>query len=461
MEDVFIKVLNMSINASWLILVVLIFRLLFNKAPKRIRLILWGVVAFRLISPFSFKSIFSLIPSSVVVPQGIAMAETPYINSGIGAVNDIVNPFLAENFSANIGDSVNPMQIVLLILAVIWIVGVLSMLIYTMVSVWIIHRKIRESIIYKENIYFCEKISTPFIFGLIKPKIYLPVHIDDEDKSCVIAHEKQHIKNRDYLWKPLGFLVLSIHWFNPIVWLSYGLFCKDMELSCDESVIAHIGKENKKAYANALINCSAQRNTITVCPVAFGEVSIKSRIKTVMKYKKPAFWLVLLALLTTFFAVVCFAGNPIYDGENKSFSEKAHKIDSMVAQAVISHNTSFYDTQSDELLLNCESHEIIHCFKDAEKNSLTVYAMIFCGTYKKSSDNSITKVSNAFLPVKIIFKIVSDGNYEIKNYIQPNSSKEYSEDMKEYIFNNDSFNESNVKSKLSAECYNKAKNYFN
>ncbi len=311
MTTVFIKLLNMSITASWLVIAVILLRILLKRAPKWITVVLWGGVAIRLICPFSLESIFSLIPSTETIPQNISVSENPVINSGLPILNQAINPILSESFAPNTGgDSVNPMQVVTSAASVIWIIGVVSMLLYTLVSLLRIRRKVRESVHVKDNIWICDHISTPFILGVIRPRIYLSSSIAEADKEYVISHEQAHLKRKDHIWKPLGFLLLSIYWFNPILWAAYILLCKDIEFACDEKVLRKFGAEIKKPYAHALINCSVPRKMISACPLAFGEVGVKKRVKNVLSYKKPAFWIVLLALIACIVAAVCLLTNP-------------------------------------------------------------------------------------------------------------------------------------------------------
>ena len=210
MDAVFIKLLNMSITASWLILAVVLLRFLLKKASKRVMGVLWGFVAIRLIFPFSLESVFSLVPSAEPIPQDIAMAETPAIQSGFPIFNQIVNPILSESLSPSAGDSVNPMQVVISVASVIWILGVFAMLLYALVSYIRIHRKVRESVPLENNIWICDHISTPFILGMIRPRIYLPSSMNEADMAFVVSHEKAHLKRKDHIWKPLGFLLLSV-----------------------------------------------------------------------------------------------------------------------------------------------------------------------------------------------------------------------------------------------------------
>lgn len=316
MTTVFIKLLNMSIAASWLVLAVMLLRIILKNAPKWIRCVLWGLVAVRLICPISIDSIFSLLPSAETIPQDIMYVEEPTIHTGVMAINSAVNPYISESMAPGIGDSVNPMQVVMSAATLLWIVGMIGMFIYAVVSFLRIKYKADASLPVRENIYLSDYIDTPFVLGILRPRIYLPSTLAEDDKAdFVIAHEKAHIRRRDHLWKPLGFLLLTIYWFNPVIWIAYILLCRDIELACDEYVIGSLKEKEKKSYSDALLSCSMRaagfhRNMISACPLAFGEVGVKDRVKAVLHYKKPAFWLVLLGVLGCIIVGVCFLTNP-------------------------------------------------------------------------------------------------------------------------------------------------------
>lgn len=310
MTDLFLTILNMSITASYIAVAVFLFRFLFKKAPKALTVIMWAAVGIRLIFPFSIESIFSAIPSAKTIPENIFYSSVPAIDSGIPSLNQSVNPIIGESFAPNPGDSVNPLQTLFFIAAIVWIIGIAAMLIYTLVSYLKIDFKVREAVSLKDNIYLCDNIASPFIFGIIRPKIYLPSNINESDIEFVTAHEKAHLRRLDHLWKPLGFALLSIYWFNPILWFSYILLCKDIEFACDEAVIKKMGTEIKKPYSEALLNCSVSKRLITACPLAFGETGVKSRIKSVLSYKKPTVWIIAACLILSIVLGVCFLTNP-------------------------------------------------------------------------------------------------------------------------------------------------------
>ena len=314
MNELFLKIINMSISASWLVLAVLIFRLILKKAPKWVNVLLWGIVAIRMICPFSFESALSLIPSAETIPLDIEMAAKPTIDSGVPAINSVVNPVLSSFAPPqHVLTSANPLQIWIPILNIIWLVGVSTFLLYTAVSYWRLRRKVDTSVRYKDNIFQSENVGSPFVLGIIKPRIYLPFNMNGQDLEHVVAHEQAHIRRRDHWWKPLGFLLLTIHWFNPLMWLAYVLLCRDIELACDEKVIKELDNEQRADYAQALVVCSVNRPMIAACPLAFGEVGVKDRVKSVMNYKKPAFWVIIIAVIACVIVAVCFLTNPKQD----------------------------------------------------------------------------------------------------------------------------------------------------
>lgn len=310
MSDLFLKIINMSISASWLVLAVLVLRFAFKKAPKWVSVLLWGIVAVRLICPFSIESALSLIPSAETISPSIMTDTIPSVQTGVPTLNNVINPVIGNSFAPAPGDSANPLQVWIPILSTIWVVGIAALLLYTAVSYWSLRRKVSEATILRDNIFQSENIGSPFVLGILKPRIYLPYNMDGQDLGHVVAHEQAHIHRRDHWWKPLGFLLLTIHWFNPLMWLAYVLLCRDIELACDEKVIKELHNEQRADYAQALVACSVNRRMIAACPLAFGEVGVKERVRSVMNYKKPAFWIVLVSVAACVAVAACFLTNP-------------------------------------------------------------------------------------------------------------------------------------------------------
>ena len=322
MDALFLKLLNLSLTASWMCLAVLLVRLLLKKAPKAISCALWALVGLRLLFPFSIESMLSLIPSTEPLPEDMLLSPAPTINSGIPVVNKVVNPVISESLAPNPGDSVNPMQVITTVAGYLWVVGMAAMLVYMLVTYLRVRGKVAEAVKIEGNVYECDHVDTPFILGVIRPRIYLPSSMSDSDRAFVIAHERAHLRRLDHVWKPLGFLLLTVYWFNPLLWLGYILLCRDIELACDEKVIKELGADIKKQYSEALINCSVPRRAISACPLAFGEVGVKGRIKSVLNYKKPAFWIILVAVVALIVTGVCFLTDPLgEDPRTQYYSE--------------------------------------------------------------------------------------------------------------------------------------------
>lgn len=311
MSELFLKIVNMSISASWVVIAVLTLRFCLKKAPKWINVLLWGIVAVRMVFPFSIESVLSLIPSAETISPSIMMEQSPSVQTGVPALNHVINPVISGSFTPAPGASANPLQIWIPVLAGIWLFGIAALFLYSAVSYWRLRRKVCEAVILRGNIYQSEKVCSPFVLGIIRPKIYLPYHMDSREMDHVIAHEQTHIRRKDHWWKPLDFLLLTTHWFNPLMWLSYILLCRDIELACDEKVIRKMSNEQRADYTQALVACSVDRRLITACPLAFGEIGVKERVKSVMNYKKPAFWIVLASVIVCAVIAVCFLTNPI------------------------------------------------------------------------------------------------------------------------------------------------------
>ncbi len=310
MDAVFLKIVNMSLTASWLVLAVVLLRLLLKKAPKALRCVLWALVGVRLVCPFSIESALSLIPSAQPIPETITTDTVPAVNSGLPSVNAVVNPILSDSFTPAVGDSVNPLQVLAYIAAWLWLVGMAVLLIYAAVSYLRVRRQVGACLHLRDNIYACDGLPSPFILGVVRPRIYLPTGLDDAATAHIIAHEQAHLHRRDHWWKPLGFLLLTVHWFNPVMWVAYILLCRDIELACDERVVRTLDADGKAAYSRTLLACGARRRAVAACPLAFGEVGVKARVKSVLNYKKPAFWIILTALLVVIAVAVAFLTNP-------------------------------------------------------------------------------------------------------------------------------------------------------
>lgn len=313
MTRIFLSIVNMSIAASWILIAVLFLRLVLKRAPKWLTVVLWGIVAVRLVCPFSIESALSLIPSAKTVNPSIMTDTVPAVNTGFIALDSTLNPIINESFAPEISESANPLQVFIPIVTAVWAIGIAVLVAYAVISYVRLKRKIGTSVLYKDNIYQSENVVSPFVLGLIKPRVYLPLGISERDMAHVVAHEQSHIKRKDHIWKPLGFLILTLHWFNPLMWLGYVLLCRDIELACDEKVIKELDRDARADYSQALISCSVNRRTIAACPLAFGEVGVVSRVRSVLSYKKPAFWIIIAAIIVCTATAACFLTSPSTD----------------------------------------------------------------------------------------------------------------------------------------------------
>lgn len=315
MGDIFLKLLNMSITAGWLILAVLCIRLLFRKIPKWVNCLLWGVVAIRLICPFSIESQFSILPStepikSSTVVEGEVQNYIPSIDSRLTIVENTINPMLTETFAYNESDSAAPLQIVTYAAGLVWCCGMVLLIICAMGSAVKLHKLVKEAVCVRDNIYICDAVKSPFILGIFRPRVYLSSALREREMDYILAHESAHLKRKDHWWKALGYLLLCIHWFNPLCWMAYSLLCKDIELACDEKAAKDMTFHEKKEYSKVLLSCARQRSLIMVCPLAFGEVGVKERVKSVLNYKKPTLWIMIATVAVLVILVVCFLTNP-------------------------------------------------------------------------------------------------------------------------------------------------------
>lgn len=315
MTTLFLGFLNRSLSAAVLIFAVVLVRLVFKKAPRWLLCALWALAAVRLVCPVSIESVLSLIPSAEPVQPEIVYSAAPAITSGIPAVDAIVNPPLQAAFTPSPAQSANPLQILTWIAAWVWLGGCAVLVLYAVVSALRLRLRVRTAVRLEGNVFQSEFVPSPFILGVLRPRIYLPFGLEPGAQDMVLAHERAHLRRGDQLWKPLGFLLLTAYWFNPVCWLAYILFCRDIEAACDEKVVRELGDGCKAAYSRALLQCSVPRRMITACPLAFGETGVRGRIQSVLNYKKPAFWLVLAAVVVSIAVAVCFLTDPKQDTE--------------------------------------------------------------------------------------------------------------------------------------------------
>ncbi len=313
LSKLFLHFFNAGISALWIIAAAILFRLIFKKAPKWINVLLWGIVALRLILPFSIESSLSIVPSAETVSPGIMYEAEPQLTTGFPAMNSAINPIISSSFSPAPEASANPLQIVIPTIATIWVCGVFLMLSYLIISYAALRIRMKTAVRLDGCVYQCEKVKSPFVLGIIRPKIYIPFSLQDSGRALVTAHEKAHIRRHDNLIKPFAFILLSLYWFNPALWLAYILLCRDIEYACDEKVIKELGEKERADYSETMLNLSAPRKLITACPLAFGEVGVKERIKRVLNYKKPLLWIIIVAVVSCAVIAVVLLTDPVKD----------------------------------------------------------------------------------------------------------------------------------------------------
>ena len=357
MAEVFLNIVNMSISASWIVLAIILLRIVLKKAPKWINCVLWGIAGLRLVLPFSLESIFSLVPSAETISQPTG-SPRPYLQSGINVMDNQVNDYLQEYYYEGVTRPTGNFVNITTILAIIWVIGIVALLIHILVSYLRLNNKIKTAVLLRDNIYQSEAVVSPFVLGIIKPKIYLPFNMNSQDMDHVIAHEQAHLRRKDHLWKPLGFLILTLHWFNPLVWVGYILLCRDIELACDEKVVKEFNNEQRADYSQALLTCSANRRMIAACPVAFGELGVKDRVKAILNYKKPKFWIVVFAIVLSVGMAVCFLTSPAKEENVEPGYYKTEKW--LYSESKANHHTekSYIITDDNELIVSEKNNNI-------------------------------------------------------------------------------------------------------
>ena len=497
MLEIFIKLLNMSIVASYLVLAIILIRFLFKKLPKAFVCVLWALVAVRLIFPISFESKYSMVPSAQVIPEDVMVSEVPYINTGMSVVNDYVNPVLSEmdeyvensqnkvtNNEAEVIQSVGKVEVensnissnedkkdtvseednsktqntnilakIMSVASYVWVFGIVAMLIYATISYFNIHRRINEAVPFEDNIWLCDRLKSPFILGIIKPRIVLPSFMNEKEMEYVLAHENAHLKRRDHLWKPLGFLLLTIYWFNPIMWVAYIFLCKDIEMACDEKVIKEKDATYKRAYTTTLLEYSISGRMITACPLAFGESGVKSRIKSVLNYKKPAFWVIIVSIIVCTGVVVFFLTNP----KTKSGMTEDEKFEAFIRSCIWKN----YDTDRyGEYHYGVEEHKILEKVENGDE--ISVYLMVLNAEYGHYR-GTISEVEVVCEPTNIVIKKDKDGymGYSMVEYWTPGEDVEnevrarFPEGIVEEALDNDLYKE-----EMLATCYESVDLHF-
>ncbi len=446
--ELFANVLNVSITAAWIIPILLLMRLLLKKAPKKTSCLLWGILALRLIFPFSFESVMSLLPSAQTIPvENIYSTDASIsgnrfyyqLDSGVEFIDSLASPIIMDTTPTALRSNFT-------IFAFVWLAGFLAMALYMLLSYRRVYGRVKEAVLWRDRIYYCDRVESPFIIGFFRPRIILPSSISETDRELVLEHEQAHLKRGDHLWKPLAFLLLSVHWFNPLMWLGYVVLCRDIELACDERVLREKGSAVKKSYANALINCSISSKAIRACPLAFGEDNVKRRISSVLSYKKPTLWLIAVSVVLCVIALFGFLTNPtakIPDG-------MLNLIDSAISE----HNAQ---NEGDFCAL---SFDIIGAEKSKGGTELTVYLWALYQEY--SYDGEIRTESGSHLLTAITGK-KSEGIYELVEYWIPKDGSHYKQSIKDKLPVRlwlKAFDGQRYIEKQQEECLSMAREYF-
>lgn len=368
MSTIFLSFVNRAVTAGWLVLAVIILRLLLRRAPRRVHCLLWAAVAVRLVLPFSVESPASLIPTTqTVVPETVS-AGHPVIQTGIPAVNSQITGYMGSHYYEGVTVPAGTAVHVSDALSVVWLTGAAVLLLYC-VGTWLYMRsRLRTAVRLRDDLWQSEWVDSPFVLGLFRPRVYLPFRLDEDTLSQVEAHERAHIARGDHVWKVLAFALLTLHWFHPLLWAAYFLFCRDLEYACDERVIGELDSEGRKRYSDALLRCASPRRSVAPCPVAFGELGVGKRIKNVLRYKKPAFWVALIAAVALIAVAVCFLTDPpVKTGEQWLRTRRASNLGG--CELVVNHGSGL--TSYNTPLSEAQRRELARLLRSIPDNKLT------------------------------------------------------------------------------------------
>lgn len=470
MEYIFLKLFNMSMSAGWLVLAVLLLRLLLRKAPKGLTCTLWAFVAVRLICPFSVKSPVSLIPSAeVLTPYNVQYAVQPQVDSGIPALDHAINPVISNAFAPDPGVSINPLHVYIFLASLVWAVGVFCLAVLALIRYWQIQKEMQEAILSEGPVWLCDWAASPFIIGIFRPRIYLPSDLTEVQTGYVLTHEQAHLARKDHWWKALGYVLLCIYWFHPLLWAAYALFCRDLELACDEKVIRNMDLQEKKAYSHALLSCSSKKRIMIICPLAFSEGKLKNRIKAVLHYKKPPFWIAAAAGIACAVTALCFLTDPVkapasaesapgdhisaFFHENEPIpadseqpetpspntesspdmsdpSEPADNIEDAITRAILTYHAFDQSVPYDLACCDFTVLETVHSALSKEASNPTVifYGWALYQEYQILEDG-IKETGGSHLPVELTFE-QTDNGWELKEYWQPRDGSYFIEDIR-------------------------------
>lgn len=462
MTELFLNLLNRSIAAGWLTLAIFLLRFLLKKAPRSLTCALWALIPVRLLCPVRLPCPISLLPSAEFLSlYEVRYAPSPSVDSGIPALNDLINPVIGSSFAPAPGASVNPLYVWMFFAGLVWAAGLICLLCHALLGLWRLHRQVREAVPYKDSVWFCDAVSSPFILGLFRPRIYLPSDLKEEVLPHVLAHEQMHLRRLDHWWKAFGYLLLLVFWFHPLLWAAYALFGRDLELACDERVIRSMDLSGKKAYSHALLSCSTGKRTALVCPLAFSEGSVKTRIKHVLSYHKPALWLVMAALILCTAAAVCFLTDPLPEtvldssdilppaGQNASReadtgpepeisgetilpeTRSSVSLEDAISDAVLMQNRS---SDSNDYDLACCDFTMLEQVTNAPADRDDTHTIICYGwaLYQEYqiSEKGIQDVGGSHVPAALTFEQDETG-YRLTEYWTPRSGSYFNNDVRQ------------------------------
>lgn len=429
MTELFLSFVNRSITAGWMILPVLCLRwCLRNFRSKDLICILWGLVGLRLALPFSLPTPFSLVPSAQTIPTDIIYASSPAIDTGLSTLNQAVNPMLLASFSPDPAASANPLQILLALAALIWVIGIALFALYALISLLRLRHRLAEAVPVGENVWVCDHIASPFLLGLTHPRIYLPSSLDSQTAASVIAHEHAHLARHDPIWKAVGFVLLALYWFHPLVWVAYVLFCRDMELACDARATRDFSPAERKTYAEALLACSLPHAGRSFCPLAFGEIGVKSRIRVLLQGKKPSHFLVVVTVSIIAILAVCFLTDPVPSDPSESSTSALALTDEVISDVILTH----YNAHSTEDLLCTESHiPLLTTYRqnDDESIKVTAYLMVLYLELARDGD-WFHEQSGSHIPTALTFHVQPDGSCTLTEYWEPDDGSLYAPEVR-------------------------------
>lgn len=405
MKDLFLNILNMSITSTYIILGIIILRYVLKNIPKKYRLILWGCLGIRLICPFSFESIFSIVPHNPIYID----KKIPTFELGN---NETINPIIQNPIS----QTINPIEMILSILCIIWIIGSFSLIIYTIFEYFKMKKRINESILLTDNIYLSDRINTPFIFGIFKPRIYIPSILDEKEIHYVVAHESIHLKYHHHQIKMFSYLLLILHWFNPIMWFAYSMLCKDLELICDELAIKHFDLNERKEYLTTLVHCSSTKEKI-LSPMAFAEIGVKERIQTIVRNKKPTRILFALSLVLFIIFSLCLMTNPRF---NKNIDNELYAY---LTTELLEIDQRYKQRENDFHYVEIEVLGV-----EEENEIITVYAIEYGASYGYGLE--MFKDTGHLIPM--VYTIEKKNNqYQLLEIWQPEDGEGYGDSIKD------------------------------